>query len=68
MPRIKQCLIYKEIARWAVRRAFVSGPKIPFPGNREADAETRGAEDEMLPSPFGGILAAGRRVALPARA
>src|SRR5712672_4400543 len=43
-----------------------SGPKIPFPGNREADCGDPGRpKDEMLPSRFGRILAAGRRVALP---
>ena len=42
-----------------------SGPKIPFPGNREAGLRRPRGQDEMLPSLFGGILAAGRRVALP---
>ena len=48
-----------------LRPPLFSGPKIPFPGNREPDCGDPEGEDEMLPSPFGGILAAGRRVALP---
>src|SRR5258707_1608814 len=50
---------------WACHFPFSLARKFPFLEIENPIAETQGAEDEMLPSPFGGILAAGRRVALP---
>ena len=50
---------------WACHLRFSLARKFPFLEIENPIAETQGAEDEMLPSPFGGILAAGRRVALP---
>src|SRR5712675_2380702 len=50
---------------WACHFRFSLARKFPFLEIEKPIAETQEAEDEMLPSPFGGILAAGRRVALP---
>ena len=49
---------------WACHLRFSLGRKFPFLEIENPIAETQRAEDEMLPSLFGGILAAGRRVAL----
>ena len=50
---------------WACHFRFSLARKFPFLEIEKPIAETQEAEDEMLPSPFGGIPAAGRRVALP---
>src|SRR5712671_6795677 len=50
---------------WACHFRLSLARKFPFLEIENPIAETQGAEDGMLPSPFGGILAAGRRVALP---
>ena len=50
---------------WACHFRFSLARKFPFLEIENPIAETQGAEDEMLPSPFGGILAVGRRGALP---
>ena len=50
---------------WACHFRFSLARKFPFLEIENPIAETQGAEDEMLPSPFGGILAAGRRGPTP---
>ena len=50
---------------WACHFRFSLARKFPFVEIEKPIAETQEAEDEMLPSPFGGILAARRRVAVP---
>src|SRR4051812_29766759 len=50
---------------WVCHFRFSLARKFPFLEIEKPDSGDPGAAVEMLPSPFGGILAAGRRVAFP---
>ena len=53
---------------WACHFRFSLARKFPFLEIEKPTAETQEAEDEMLPSPFGGILRQDAEWRFPARA